>query len=284
MMKKTCALLFALALALSLSVPAFAYTTETLADGGVTYTPEYIFDGAGLLDIDAFIALEDAAATAAQYGCGVYLYTTDDMELYGYYDIEDFAEAVYDELDLGMGSDRSGVLLVLSMYARDYDLLAYGTTGNAAFTDYGKEQLAEEFLDNFRSDDWAGGFTDYVDASLRYLEANANGTPVDVAPSEPTSIVFRLVVGLVGGFIPAILIALLVCTVLKLQLKSVRRADGAAHYAVSGGADITLREDNFTHTTEVRTPKADSDGGGKHHGGGGTTTNSRGFSHSSGKF
>lgn len=282
-MKKITSLLFALVLALSLSAPALAYTVETGADGGTTYTPEYIFDGAGLLDIDDFTALEDAAATAAQYGCGVYLYTADDMELYGYYDIEDFAEAVYDELNLGLGDDRSGVLLVLSMYARDYELLAYGATGNAAFTDYGKEQLAEEFLDNFRNDDWVGGFTDYVDASLRYLEANANGAPIDVEPSEPLSVAFKLVLGLVGGIIPAILIALLVCTVFKLQLKSVRRADGAAQYAVSGEADITLREDTFTHTTEVRTPKAEPK---EHHGGGGggTTTNSRGFSHSSGKF
>ena len=70
------------------------------------------------------------------------------------------------------------------------------------------------------------------------------------------------------------------------ELKSVRRATEAAHYTVSGGAEITAREDRFTHTTEVRTPiKTESD---DHDSGpsfsGGTTVNSGGFSHSGGKF
>lgn len=285
MMKKTISLLFALALSLALCVPSFAYTVTVGADGGTTYTPEYIFDGAGLLDIDDFTALEDAAAQGAQYDCGIYVFTVDDMSDYGYSDIEAFGEAVYDELSLGLGGERSGVLLTLSMYDRDYDLLAYGAVGNAAFTDYGKALLEEEFLDNFRNDDWGGGFTDYVNGCVRYLEANAAGTPVDVAPEEPLSIGEKLVSGVLFGFIPAVLIAFLVCTVLKSQLKSVRKADGAAHYAVSGKTDITLREDTFTHTTQVRTPKPEqkkSGGGGGH--GGGTRVNSRGFSHSSGKF
>ena len=60
----------------------------------------------------------------------------------------------------------------------------------------------------------------------------------------------------------------------------------AARYTVSGGAEITAREDRFTHTTEVRTPiKTESD---DHDSGpsfsGGTTVNSGGFSHSGGKF
>ena len=51
-------------------------------------------------------------------------------------------------------------------------------------------------------------------------------------------------------------------------------------------AEITAREDRFTHTTEVRTPiKTESD---DHDSGpsfsGGTTVNSGGFSHSGGKF
>ena len=58
---------------------------------------------------------------------------------------------------------------------------------NAAFTDYGKYIMQDEFLDNFREDDWYGGFADYIAACGRYLEANANGTPpIDVEPSDET--------------------------------------------------------------------------------------------------
>lgn len=83
-----------------------------------------------------------------------------------------------------------------------------------------------------------------------------------------------------------LIVAFIVCAVYKRQLKSVRRATEAARYTVSGGAEITAREDRFTHTTEVRTPiKTESD---DHDSGpsfsGGTTVNSGGFSHSGGKF
>lgn len=285
-MKKTASLLFSLLLALSMTVGASAYTTDVGADGGVTYTPEYIFDGAGLLDIDDFIALEDAAARlSAQYGCGVYLFTTDDMTSYGYYDISDLAEAVYDELSLGVGEDRSCILLTLSMAERDYVLMAHGTVGNGAFTDYGKYLLEDEFLDNFREDDWYGGFADYVSECERYLAAYAAGTPIDVEPEEPLTLGEKLFAGLMFGFLPALLIAFLVCALLKRQLKSAKRATDADRYTVSGGTEITAREDRFTHVTEVRTPKAEPK---KKSGGsgfkGGTTVNSRGFSHSKGKF
>lgn len=283
-MKKTISLLFALVLSLALSVSGFAYTVEVGADGGTVYTPEYIFDSAGLLDIDGFTALEDAAAASVQYGCGIYVFTVDDMAEYGYYDIEQFGEAVYDELALGMGSERSGVLLTLSMSERDYELLAYGAVGNAAFTDYGKELLEEKFLDNFREDDWYGGFADYVDGCVRYLEANAAGAPVDVEPEEPMALSDRLTIGLVAGVVLGMFVAVIACAVLKRQLKSVRRADGVQRYVVSDGADITLREDTFLRTTEVRTPKAEPKSGGGGGGSGGTRVNSRGFSHSSGKF
>ena len=83
-----------------------------------------------------------------------------------------------------------------------------------------------------------------------------------------------------------LIVAFIVCAIYKRQLKSVRRATEAARYTVSGGAEITAREDRFTHTTEVRTPiKTESD---DHDSGpsfsGGTTVNSGGFSHSGGKF
>ena len=86
-------------------------------------------------------------------------------------------------------------------------------------------------------------------------------------------------VGLPAG----VLLAFIACGIQKGKLKSVRKASGAAHYTASGGAEITVREDRFTHTTEVRTPvKKESDSSSSSSGG--TTVNSGGSSHSSGKF
>lgn len=208
-----------------------------------------------------------------------------------------FTEYAWDALGLAASHDSNGIMLALSMAERDFQMLAHGDTANAAFTDYGKYIMQDEFLDNFREDDWYGGFADYIAACGRYLEANANGTPIDVEPSDETEeeyeplsfgdkLFFAALMAFRFGLPLGLIVAFIVCAVYKRQLKSVRRATEAARYTVSGGAEITAREDRFTHTTEVRTPiKTESD---DHDSGpsfsGGTTVNSGGFSHSGGKF
>ena len=247
-----------------------------------------------------------AMAVADQYGCGVYVVTVDDMADYidpdavtetGETGMAAFTEYAWDALGLAASYDSNGIMLALSMAERDFQMLAHGDTANAAFTDYGKYIMQDEFLDNFREDDWYGGFADYIAACGRYLEANANGTPIDVEPSDETEeeyeplsfgdkLFFAALMAFRFGLPLGLIVAFIVCAVYKRQLKSVRRATEAAHYTVSGGAEITAREDRFTHTTEVRTPiKTESD---DHDSGpsfsGGTTVNSGGFSHSGGKF
>ena len=285
MMKKYASLLFALLLALSLGVSAAADSS------GV-----YVYDDAALLTQEEYDTLTASAmAVADQYGCGVYVVTVDDMADYidpeavtetGETSVAAFGEFAWNALELSERYNGNGIILVLSMAERNFDLTDHGDTGNAAFTDYGKYLLQDEFLDNFREDDWYGGFADYIAACGRYLEANANGTPIDVEPDVPLTVGEKIGFGLMVGLPLGILIAFIVCAIYKGQLKSVRRATEAARYTVSGGTEITEREDRFTHTTEVRTPiKTESD---DHDSGpsfsGGTTVNSGGFSHSSGKF
>ena len=69
MMKKYASLLFALVLALSLSVSAAADSS------GV-----YVYDDAALLTQEEYDTLNEAAAAVSeQYGCGVYVVTVDAM-------------------------------------------------------------------------------------------------------------------------------------------------------------------------------------------------------------
>lgn len=284
-MKKFASPLFAFLLVLTLHVTAVAQTYAV--DAGV-----YVVDEAGILSAEECGALNDAAAAVSEeYGCGVYIVAVGDMADYidpravnanGESGMAAFSEYAWEALEL----DSDGIMLALSMADRDFELTAHGETGNAAFTDYGKYLLQDEFLDNFREDDWYGGFADYIDACGRYLEANANGTPIDVEPEEPLTFGEKLGSGLLIGMPVGLLAAFIVCGIYKRQLKSVSRASGAARYALDGGAHVTAREDRFTHTTEVRTPirteSGPKGGGGGFHGG--TTVNSGGYSHSGGKF
>lgn len=250
MMKKYASLLFALVLALSLSVSA-------AADADV-----YVYDDADILSTDECAALNEAAAAVAdQYGCGVYVVTVDDMADYidpdtvtetGETGMAAFTEYAWDALGLAASYDSNGIMLALSMAERDFQMLAHGDTANAAFTDYGKYIMQDEFLDNFREDDWYGGFADYIAACGRYLEANANGAPIDVEPSDETEeeyeplsfgdkLFFAALMAFRFGLPLGLIVAFIVCAIYKRQLKSVRRATEAARYTVSGGAEITAR-------------------------------------------
>ena len=137
-----------------LLLTAVLLTGAALADGA-----DAVYDWDDILTDSEEAALTGAAEeVAAKYDVGVYIAVLPDMEDYGFYDIEACAEAFYTDMELGVGAEKTGILLILSMAERDYDLCAYGSFGHYAFTDYGKTTISDEFLDNFRRNDWYGGF------------------------------------------------------------------------------------------------------------------------------
>jgi uncharacterized protein len=52
----------------------------------------------------------------------------------------EYAKSVYQENALGYGTEKSGIILMLSMTDRNYALIAYGY-GNTVFTDHGRDIL-----------------------------------------------------------------------------------------------------------------------------------------------
>ena len=152
-MKRCVTLLIALLMLCLPALPAAALETE-----------QFVFDRAGILTRDEAAALDAAAAAvSAEYGCGIYIVTVYDMADEGFSNIERFAEWTYEGLELGYDAEGTGLMLILSMAERDYDLDAFGDRAHRAFTDYGKAALADTFLDDFRLNDWAGGFRDYIE-------------------------------------------------------------------------------------------------------------------------
>ena len=251
------------------------------------YVPFWLYDGSAEVDVRCHGTKVSGYSTARE-----------NVTVTNHYDVRRAGTVRFERVPVDASSKMPDDHMdALSMAERDFQMLAHGDTANAAFTDYGKYIMQDEFLDNFREDDWYGGFADYIAACGRYLEANANGAPIDVEPSDETEeeyeplsfgdkLFFAALMAFRFGLPLGLIVAFIVCAVYKRQLKSVRRATEAARYTVSGGAEITAREDRFTHPTEVRTPiKTESD---DHDSGpsfsGGTTVNSGGFSHSGGKF
>ncbi len=269
MKKKLTALLLGLVLAVQLCIPASAETQLN-----------YVTDTAGLLTSEELDTLEENAAELSEkYNFGVYIVTVDDYLTYtDTYDPESAAEEIYLSNELGEGSDQSGLLLLLSMEARDWSMFAFGY-GNTAFTDYGKQYLSESFLDDFRKDVWYDGFEDYQQRCGEMLDAALAGNPVDVnnVPTNPNARMY----GIIACTVLGILVAVLVAFLLKHQLKSVAHGTQAEAFVAAGGLQLTRQQDRYTHTTQSRVydPPSKSSGSG-----GGTTTRSSGGSSASGKF
>jgi len=281
-MKKRFLLSLCLALCLMLGVTASAHAAAQI---------DYVSDYAGVLSTSARQELnQQASELSNEYGFGVFVVIVDDYRSYVRGSIEDFAEQVFHRYGLGWGEKENGILLAMSMNDRDYDLYAHGDFGNYAFTDYGKKQLADSFLDDFRRNDWASGFRDYIKTSGDMLRQARQGTPVDVWIPDPAEQGPRMTLG-------KLLISLGVgCTIggvsiggMKRPMKTAVRQSGAANYVSRGGVNLRIRRDDFINRVVNRRPipRVTTTGGGRPGGGhfGGTTiSGSHGGSHHSGKF
>ena len=257
-MKRRC-LTLALVLLMSvlLASPAFAAGT----DG-------YVTDDAGILTDAEIQKLEqEAKAVSQKHDFGVYLITVEDFSAFtNSSDIFDGATALYKKYDLGVGAERKGVLLLLSMDDRDFSLVTYSDYGNYVFDQSTREEMTDAFLDDFGYDDWYAGFADYIAECDTVLEGGPGKVQSGIA----------LRIGMI--FLIPLIVAFIVITILGNKMRSVARAVEAAEYA-DGGLELTDSYDQFTHATEVRRKRKEESSGS-----GTRSKSSGGFGGTSGKF
>jgi uncharacterized membrane protein YgcG len=268
---------FALLLILTLLLPIQA-AAQTVAPG-------YVTDHAGLLSFEEAQSLDAyAKQISEQYNVGVYIITVEDYKDYTNGDVSDAADALYDSLALGMGDNRDGILLLLSMAERDFDLMVEGGFANVAFNTAGREYLAEFFLVEFADNDWNGGFNIFLMWCEDYLLNARNGTPYtsEHVPMEIVDILIDFLLRAAVVLIVPLIVAGSYVAVLSAKMKSVAVATHAAHY-VSGGLQLTREIDRFSHITRTRrkierSNSPNSSSGGTH------SKSSGSRSHTSGKF
>ena len=264
------------------------------ADGSLILSPDgvsgtYILDGAGLLTADQRATLEaQSAVITSQFPINVYVVTVDDYRSINSDSVFEAAEQYYLSHGLGYGPNQDGMLLLLSMADRDYSLIAYGDYALTNLTDYGRQQLSKEFLDDFRDDDWMGGFEDYLRVTQDYLTIAEKERPVDIYPKDPPDPKKVRGLGAVLSLIMGFPASLLACTGMKAKMRSVKAAHAANQYLNPGSVNFSDRSEVLTNTTQVRTPiprqEHRDSGGGSGFGGGGSHVNSSGFGGHSGKF
>ena len=248
--------------------------------------PSLVHDDCGLLSNTELSNLQTRAAQISEnYNCGVYIVVVKNMDdfVYDYeiysdaFGIEAFGQYYFFNELKGVGSSGDGILLIMSMKERDYDIMAHGDFCNYAFTDYGKSKLADSFLDYFAEGEWYRGFNAYLNKVDRFLQAAAQGTPVDKGTRiKEHNLPLSIAAGLIFGFI----VALISCLAMKSGMKSVHTARIASNFIAQDGIKIPIQKDIFTHNTVVRQVIQSSSSSS----GGGTHINSSSSSHHSGKF
>ena len=263
----------------------------------------YVTDQAGILSDEQEQALTETAEGLTQrYGVSFYIVTVQDYRDYDASGVDNCAEGLYSYYDLGSGPDRDGVLLLLSMSDRDYSLTTYGFFADYCFGDPNKNLVEAAFLDNFRNNDWMGGFGDYLSqcddvmatAAQHHLSKDSepcsyngiaypNKTYVygDLRESaEPVKMPLGMKL-LIGIGAPC-LIALIVCSTFKAQMKTAKLRTTAEEYVVPGSMALRASDDRFVNRSVTRVPipkNNNSSGRGGFSGGG-----SGGFHSHTGKF
>ncbi len=238
----------------------------------------YVTDVVGIISDSEKVVLEQhASEISSEYGCGVYIIVVDDFRRYtDSFDCFNAAENIYLQYDLGLGHEKNGILLLLSMQDRDFALAAYGASAHYAFTDYGKEIVIDAFIPELSTNSWYGGLSTYLESAESLLMSAYEGNPVDVPEVE-----LSFAEAFILAFAAASAIALIVCLIFKAQMKTAKTQNFASEYIDRNSFNLYAHQDIFLHRSVTRQIIQNSSSSS---GGGGTSINSSGFSGRSGKF
>lgn len=266
--KKIAAVLAALLLAILFCIPAAAAggDEEGFAD-------EYyrLMDMADLLsDAEEQKLLNVLDEVSERQKLEVVIITTDTLEGS---DIVSFADDLYDYCQYGYGTNRDGVLLLISKENRDWYISTCGY-GITAFTDAGIQYIGGQMKSDLSAGNYAAAFRTYIEKCDEFITQARTGKPFDKSslPRSPMSAIWVPISLIVG-------IAMAVITVggMKAQLKTVRFQPEAKNYIRDGSLNITQSRDLFLYRTVTRTEKSrDEDSGSSTH------TSSSGTTHGGG--
>ena len=251
-MKKVFSLLILFSLLFSLSM-------TVSADNLRAYS--FVDDQAGLLTDQEKMDLTILARKVSDKAdCGIYIVTVDDYRDLGYDEftyISDVLEHYYADQGYGYGADQSGVILMLSMKARDYSLSTFGF-GYDGLSDPAKHHIADTFLNDFGKDSWYHGFKDYIKSTGEMLQMSRNGHPFD----ENSATHGEKALGVVLCILISAAIACLITRYFEKQMDSVALKTDAAAFA--GMLYLTKKDEHYMNTTTSRVydPPTSSSGSG----------------------
>ena len=268
MKKKILTTLFAFALCLCLTVPAFAEGVS-----GFAGNKDRVVDDANLLsDNEMTVLREKLEEISVRQKMDIVIVTA--KTLNGATPAS-YADDTYDRNGYGYGNNRDGLLLLISTEDRDWYISTTGY-GITAFTDAGIQYIGDKLLEHLSYGDYASAFNTFAELCDDFITKARTGNPYDISnmpkePLKPGWILVAIIVGFILSFITV--------GTMKSKLKTVRFQPTASSYMKAGSMNITESRDMFLYNTVTRTakPKDNESGGGSS-----THTSSSGSTHGGG--
>lgn len=253
MKRRILSLALVLVLCMAMALTAYAASDEEPENAGELF----VIDDAMLLSESEVAALNaKLQEISSTYQVQIVVSTIDALDDI---DIDEFIEFAYDEIGLGYGSNRDGVLLLVCMDPREYRILTNGLA-DAAIGSSGIDEIGEAIVSDLSDGNYADAFAEFADRCEYYLDGHINGYPFNVG----RSLLIALGIGLVAGF--------LVAKSLQSQLITVRKQEKAHSYVKAGSMQVTDSKELFLYRTVNRRKKEDdsskSSGSGRSVGGG----------------
>lgn len=215
---------------------------------------ERLVDDADLLDSEEEAELLDMLDSySEEVQMDICILTVSERDTYS---IEAFADDYYDYNGIGYGSDRSGILLVLSMDDRSYALSTCGAAIEA-FTDSTQEDMMDPVLEELSYNDYYYAFKKFATSS-RSIALSYNNSFIGDSNLRKSDLIMYLVI-----LVAALIIPLVPLSANIMSLNNIAFQKGADKYkqgklALSTNQDIYLSH----HVKRVAIPKESRSGGG----------------------
>ena len=241
-MKRVCSVFLALLLCAALTVSVCAAGMPRLVDAADLLTQTQENDLLARLD-----------RLSGELQADVVIVT---LESCGGYSPDDVIEEYYDQYGFGYGTNRDGVVLLLSMAERDWRILSNGLAADA-ITPSEIDEIGERIVDELSAGEYYEAFLEFADLCAYEIEGERSGFPFRFGRN--------LLISLAIGFA----VAFIATGIMRSRLRSVRSQTGAREYTVPGSMKLTRSNDLFLYRTVDRTRKPQQTASGSRGGGGG---------------
>lgn len=250
MKKKITSVLVAVLCCLALTIPVF-----TVNVGATSTLPRLVDDAQILKDSEKDFLLGELDSISEEYECDIVIVTIDSLEGES---VVAYADDFFDYNGYGYGTNRDGILLLLSVEDREYAMSTSGY-GIDVFTDNVLYHMEEKFLPHFADNNFYSGFCAFTESCEFYLEQDAY--PNDdsynyndsYSSTDYTRKSFSPIYIPVAIIISAV-IAITTVNIMKSGLTSVHKQKSATNYVRSGSMKIRNQRESYlyNHVSKIR--------------------------------